>query len=422
MSHHRFRTPLLFTLALARCAPAQLPAPDAAGDVADAASDMGAPDATAREDAAVDSAADRDSTSDSAGDSTSDAALDADSASPSLDATTDAREAGLCFVPTAALTLPRGTVSGTLRGDLPSLNDSVTCSPSDTSGTDEHFYSFSLTSRTGVEFIVTSVMPRAMPVLAIRDACGQVSSELFCDRGGPDESGLGHLRAVLEPGDYTLLVDNRVPFGGPYELSYSTFAPAANAICAGALPLVAGARTIGDTADGGKAMLSCAPSIAGGTVYYYFDIPAQSGVALSLEALSDAPMFGALLDNCADRRCLNSVPFSMARPALPITATNPAPLPRRVYLAVSTASADAHSSFALTATVSPIPAGSVCSSPISLALDESRTDDSWYGGESLSCAPEQQPARFYTLRVPAMSRAIATLSAVARGTSPLKVS
>lgn len=318
-----------------------------------------------------------------------------------------------------SLSLPTDEVTDTLRGE--SLNTTTSCTPDRGTQGPEHFYRLHVEARTGVVLRSTSTSDT---VLAIRTACDDPVSELACNNDGvPFEPGDAELRAVLDPGDYYVLVDvHAFGIGGDYTLSLGTFEPPPNARCEDATPVADGTVLMGvDPTDSVPTRVDCGathPPLEGTAVYYRATVPADH--RLLVEASSTgAPVEIRLLDGCASPTCIGDPARAAMGPAMswvndgadtdvvigvavPSTVP-PGPDPITFDLAVS---------------IEPLPAHADCAMARTVADGSVETGDTSLGDPSpTSCPPEPMELlgiHYYTATVPAGH----ALRATARPTGP----
>jgi hypothetical protein len=184
------------------------------------------------------------------------------------------------------LLLPRSEVKGVLRGQ--SRNASTTCTRQKGSGGPEAIYLLRVAERTVVELETVSALDT---VIAIRRTCDDPLSELACNdlgiqvdtapAGGavdaafgsspgggamvpgaapfspdagapvPTQTRDGHVRTVVDPGAYFVIIDEAEPFGvgGEFTLKATSSAPPAQSSCQGALPLIDGTSLAAEQLD-----------------------------------------------------------------------------------------------------------------------------------------------------------------------------
>ncbi len=260
------------------------------------------------------------------------------------------------YMTVRALTLPMDTAMGTLSGM--SRNPSTTCTTmSGTAGPDD-FYTLHVTSRTGVILSTDSMIDT---MLAIRRTCDQPLTEVACnnDRGAMTRNAF--IRTILEPGDYTILVD-QIGFGvgGAYTLTLQSFVPPDNASCSMARLLPSGSHLIGqDTGSAATSNTACLPAATGLVLYYAVSIPARN------QLLATATPTGAfdpairVLTSCTAMTCLASASTAGAGTPEILSYINTTDSPVSVVIAVGGAN-DTLGVFALDIELRPPPSNAVC--------------------------------------------------------------
>lgn len=419
--------------ALSRCLGVEPDAGDA-GDVIDAGADASDAPAEDRPDVIDDLAdadagdaqtsdASSDTGADAGADDASDAARDAsdaplddasDVSSDASDASSDAAPPDPCASPAGAITLPGApfvrdaTTSG--RSAIPA----ALCAP-DTTGP-EHVYTLDVTARTGVVIDTEGTRAGFDAVLSLRRTCDDIRAELLCDSdSGRDSTPL--LRAMLDAGRYSLIVDALSAMSGPYTLRVRSFTPASNGVCSGAIPLAPGATlTNQNVANGGMRSDHCRPSAPGGPLFYSVVVPAMNRVtvrAAPTGSIAWAPLLAAVT-SCAAASCAAQSAGETvgAASTLALLNTSSSPVTYLVSVASATGS-DGTFDLSATAGLSVSP-GSTCATAQLLTPGTARAMQDLAGafqhGASLCLPGFAGPQLYYVLRVGARQRGTVTVT------------
>lgn len=324
--------------------------------------------------------------------------------------------ASSCGVPLQrALSLPADRAMGTTAG--PGRLTAM-CAQS---GGPEHVYPLRVAARTGVQLSVNAPFDS---VLSIRRVCADPTSEVACN---DDVPGGNHafLRRVLEPGDYSVLVDQFGPTtgtGGAYSLDLRSYAPSANAECAAGVALSAGAPVMGDSTSGGAPGTACLGGSWGPQLFYTVQVPAgQRAVVTATPA--GAPAWSAVVrarSGCAADSCLAAATSASAGAPAVARYDNRTAAPVDLSLSVASTSGTSGGAFSLSVAFEPAPAApanAACASArvltagATLAGEDASLASARLGGVCL--AEAQGPSLFYRLGVPA--RATALVTATPRG-------
>jgi len=321
-----------------------------------------------------------------------------------------------CGVPLQrALSLPADRAMGTTSG---AGRLTAMCAQS---GGPEHVYPLRVAARTGVQLAVTAPFDS---VLSIRRVCADPTSEVACNDDVPGGNN-AYLRQVLDPGDYTVLVDQfggTTGTGGAYSLDVRSYSPAPNAECAAGAPLAAGAPVMGDTTSGGAAGTACLGGSWGPQLFYTVRVPAGQRAVVSATP-SGAPAWSAVVrarSGCTATTCLAAATSPMAGAASVARYDNRTASPVDLAVSVASTSGTTGGAFSLAVAFEAAPAA-----PGNAACAAARalTDGVAVTGEDASlasarlgdiCVPEAQGAAlFYRVSVPA--RATALVTATPRG-------
>lgn len=321
-----------------------------------------------------------------------------------------------CGVPLQrALSLPADRAMGTTSG---AGRLTAMCAQS---GGPEHVYPLRVAARTGVQLAVNAPFDS---VLSIRRTCADPSSEVACN---DDVPGGNHafLRRVLEPGDYSVLVDQFGPTtgtGGAYSLDLRSYTPAANAECASGVALSAGTPVMGDSTSGGAAGTACLGGSWGPQLFYTVQVPAgQRAVVTATSA--GAPAWSAVVRaraGCMANTCLAAASSPTAGAPSVLRYDNRTAAPVDLSLSVASTSGTTGGAFSLGLAFEAAPAApanAACASARVLTAGATLTNEdaslasARLGGVCL--AEAQGPSLFYRLSVPA--RATAVVTATPRG-------
>jgi hypothetical protein len=245
----------------------------------------------------------------------------------------------------------------------------------------------------------------------------------------PGGSRDAHLRAVLEPGNYYLLLDEAEPYGvgGEYLLRASMGPALAQSSCSSAYPLQDGTSLPTEELDLGTEL---APACSGGerrpALYYAATIP--SGQRLSARALAtagDRPWFPALqlLSACGQAMCLATDRSSPDGQQRQLRYVNNGPTDQRVVLAVGASTAVSGGTFRLDVGVGEMHDNGTCAAarPLSDGL-VLRNQDLSEGQVSsdVSCKPGGGSSLFYSATLlPGQGLRINLVSAIGPARAPL---
>ena len=387
--------------------------PDARPDVAADAS----PDVAA--DAAVDAPADKPAPPDASPDASPDATADA-SPDATLDATTDAAAdaaadaAGACGAPLATISLPGaafmrdGMTSGASR-------IAATMCQMNASGPEDH-YTLTVTARTVVNIDTEGTRTEHDTVLSLRRACGDAASELACD----DDHGrdvTSRLRALLEPGTYSLLVDGYSGDEGPYALAARSAAPAANGACAAPAVLAPGATLAGQATAGASVVNSECTTGDGAQLFYSVTVPANSAVTVRATPAAASGLRPVLRvkDTCAATACVGTGAASAANMPASVLVANAGAMPRTFVLTAGDYGT-VDGAFDLSASAATmLAANAACAAPAVLAPGATLAGQATSGAavSSSECTTAAGRQLFYSVTVPANSAVTVTATPAA---------
>jgi len=322
----------------------------------------------------------------------------------------------VCPAPRETITLPSMTAVS-LTGSTASAGTSVIPSSrcQGTATGAEAIYTLVVTSRLGVILSTDNAGTAFDTVLSIRRSCLDTTSEISCD----DDSGSGTgrlnssvLRAVLDPGTYTVVVDGFSGASGAYTLTASTFTPADNATCSTARALTVGTALTGQTfANAGNSGL-CSPGLSpGGQVFYAVTLPANTvGTAQVSRASGDWGYALRVYADCDATTCLQFA-SSTASPLTQVFA-NATASPRTYVVSVAqTDSTSTTTPFDIVVNTAALTPGQVCESPVPLVAGTPLAAQSNMGApfaSALCRTSDTGGQRFYTVTIPAGQRARVT--------------
>ena len=264
--------------------------------------------------------------------------------------------AGCPWSAAGALTLPNDLVNGTLQGT--SRNVSTTCTSQQGTRGPEDLYTLHVPAATGV---VLRTQSAADTVLALRSVCDEPLSELACNNDvGPNDHN-AELRALLDPGDYHVLVDvHAFGVGGSYTLTLESFTAAPNATCTTATPVADGTSLTGE--DPSLSFSTSTPrcpngsTLSGNLLYYSASVPPDHRLTVTVSAQDRYEL--ALLDGCVASQCLASDPRSGS-----LIWDNVSANTVDVVLAVGPAFAGRQSPFDLSVGIDSLATNSDCNRP-----------------------------------------------------------
>jgi hypothetical protein len=344
-----------------------------------------------------------------AGRAPTDAAADDGDAGHSADVTLEAGPA--CPTSFREIVLPSGSVTAILGDSTGSTNDRFTCATSLLSS--ERIFDLRVASRTGLTLSTNNAFTNVDTAIAVRRVCDNPSTEFACADNAPGGvAGTSVLRAVFEPGSYSVIVDAKRASGGTFQLNWSTFAPAANATCETASPLTAGVTTMGTTENGGASTpIACGTWFAEQS-FYSINVPANSRLQVSLRNLGTTLVSAYYSDSCTDRFCGGGTTATLGATST-ATYDNNTSFARTITVGVGTESMTAHAVFSLTPSITPLARNANCALPTPLTVGAVEAGDTASGGAPpLGCALSEQRGQFFSAVVPARSRATFTIRSV----------
>lgn len=277
---------------------------------------------------------------------------------PGVDVPSDVRPAPGCglMVEPVALAVPAAGMTTTVMTSLNAMgvggmNAATSCRPG--TGGSERIFRLTLAAETTIVLRANAMDANTDTVLAIRGNCASSASEAACDDdSGPATNSL--IRRTLPAGEYFVLLDEFGPAalatGGMVTLTLQTVTLAANATCAGALPLMPGVVVNGNTNLTGAdvAPNMCLGFNNGPELYYSFQIPALTSATFTAipSGMPAWTPFVRVFNSCASQDvCTGTGAFSaMVR--------NGTMNPVTVFVSVGSTDIDNVGTFALTASMS----------------------------------------------------------------------
>lgn len=195
-----------------------------------------------------------------------------------------------CEVEYRGITAP-GVIEGGLlrgRGDV----DEVPCSTA--AGVEQRF-TIDVPRRMGVEIWTTYTETEFSPVLLLQSGCGEATVDLQCSGPLAPHPGLysGHIRTVLEPGKYTLLVDERdnsgFGGGGRFEIHVDEFDVAHNGMCEAAETLYPDTTGVVSEFNGSTGDLRSCFGNGQSRRFYRINVGARSSVRVDAHYIDPPP-------------------------------------------------------------------------------------------------------------------------------------
>jgi hypothetical protein len=249
-------------------------------------------------------------------------------------------------------------------------------------------------------------------------------TELACNDDVPGSNN-AFLRAVLDPGEYFVLMDqyggDPPPTGGMYTLALRTWDPAPNALCTGALPLAAGAMVTGDVTRGGPPGGGCLADW-GPQLFYTLRVPPGQRAVVTATP-TGTPAWSAVLRaraSCTADSCLSNGRSPM--PGMPAVerVDNRGTAPLDAVVSVASTTGLTGGPFSLGVALEPLgmsPANAVCAAArvvadgAMLAGEDASAGSTRLNGVCLGGA--QGTVLYYRVDLP--SRATAVVTATPRG-------
>lgn len=204
-----------------------------------------------------------------------------------------------------------------------------------------------------------------------------------------------------------------VAHGGatPFDLNLSIAPTVPQATCAGRASLLSGVTRLANRyADAVEPASNCMAGSPATIPSQFFEIEVPAGQRLSVAVASTVGHLTRILPSCGATSCL-APPANSGSPVTGWSNTDAAP--RTVVVAVSRPDGATNSAgtYNITATLSPIPTNSRCSTPIPLSPGVVVSGSAADGIDSATnCSGDDPTALFYSIRVPAGQRLIATVS------------
>jgi hypothetical protein len=360
------------------------------------------------------------------------------------------------------LTLPRSELSGILQGT--SRNGSTTCTREQGAGGPESVYLLRLRERTVVDLEAISNLDT---VIAVRKVCDDPLTELACnDNSGGRAPGLSttsplvppnpppppappippppppvsdagaaalptvviphafdaHLRVVLGPGTYYVLVDeaNRLGVGGEYLLRVITSPPPPQSSCGTALPLEDGdSLPVQELGLGTELAPSCTGAERRPALYYRATIP--SGQRLKVRARpvdGDRPFSPVLqlFSGCSEAICLGTDQAGMVAGQRLLRHINDGPTDLPVLLSVGASTVVSGATVQLDVHIGEVVQNGTCATARPLADGQVLRDQDLTEGQVSPGEPCKQPGPSLFYRATLLPQQTLRLTAT-RGTS-----
>jgi len=381
--------------------------PDARPDATppDVAADAVTPDAApdAQPDASVDAPADKPTPPDASPDATADVGTDV-AADVRADVA-DAGPSGMCGAPVATITMPGAAYMGDGMTSGANNIGSARCQ-SNASGP-EDVYTLIVTARAVI--IADTIGSRTAhdTILSVRRTCNDAMTDLACDDDGGGRATTSRLRALLEPGTYSLLVDGYSGAMGPYALAVRGAAAATNAVCAAPTTLALGATLSAQSTAGAGLVSSECSTAAGGQLFYMVTVPANSAVTVRATpaAMSGLRPVLRVKDTCAATTCVATGTATAANMPGSVVLSNASAM-ARTYVVSAADYGTADGAFDLSASApAMLAANASCSTPTPIAPGATLAaqNSNAGGSRSTECTAANGAQLYYQVTVPAMS-------------------
>jgi hypothetical protein len=319
----------------------------------------------------------------------------------------------VCAMPRAGLTVPMSSVMVmTTAAGSTNVN---TCS-NGRPNAGEAAYTLNIPAMTGL-ILSTDMLAMGDPVVTLRRNCldGSAASEILCDDdSGPATNSFA--RGIVPAGMYTVLVDSFS--ASSFRLNVATYAPAANAECAGAIALRNGVATTGGTSNAGtnRVPMGCGPTDTGGQVYYTYTIPANTQTTFTAVRNGAQDFILRELDSCALASCSGFLQTTAMAGTISPVVNNTSNMPRTVILSVASTSVDpmANANFTITPTDRMLAPNALCANAINIAAGGMANGNTQGAAvTATTCRINDGPQLFYTVSVPAGRRGVLSLTRMA---------
>lgn len=419
MKVHRTTWSLAITALLCACQPPAHIPPDTLVEV-DSASDDSASnvDATNTIDV-VDAAATLDST-------TADSIEPGDTLSreASVDVVEDVPLHPLCTTPTGTLTLPTQVVTAMLGPTPAGFGARVSCSEW-FFNSNEAVYTLDVPTRTGVMFATNNGSTQFDTAISVRRQCNAVSTEIACnDNAFGDGMGRSVLRTVLDPGRYSVVVDGRDNAAGIFLMEMTSFAPAPNATCGGAIAIPLATPVTGtlqgagtNAAPGGGTSDFCVTDdsarhgFRSGQVFYRVELPPLTRIDLQVTPNATEDLHVRVYNDCAATSCARAVRTATSS-SVRVALSNSERVAQTRIIAISGTSYSATTPFTLFATSTPLPTNVRCDQAMAVAPGtEVSVEGTLDGSNAPRCAGYTGGKKFYSVTLPARTAVDAWLPA-----------
>ena len=326
-------------------------------------------------------------------------------------AVVDSGVPSVCAMPRGGLSVPMSSVMVmTVAGGSTNVN---TCS-NGRPNAGEAAYTLNVPAMTGLILSTDMLVAGGDPVVTLRRNCldGTAASEVLCDDdSGPTTNSFA--RGIVAPGMYTVLVDSFA--ASTFRLNVSTFAPAVNAECAGAIALRNGVATTSATANAGsnRVPMGCGPTDTGGQVYFTYTIPANTQTTFTSVRNGMQDFIIRELGSCGAAVCTGFVQTTAMAGTVAPVINNASAMPRTVILSVASTSSDpvANANFTITPTDRMLAPNSVCANATSIAAGAmANGNTNGAATTATTCRINDGPQLFYSVSIPAGRRGLLSLT------------
>ncbi len=307
----------------------------------------------------------------------------------------------------STLTLP-GRYEGRLSGS--GIIDGMSCY-SDTPGPEDH-HLLEITEPTGVALQIDYVDGHISSVIAIRELCNDVTSELWCNRRGEALGARSLVRAFLEPGTYEVVVDQSDwdwPYlGGRYDLSVTTFDAAPHARCEDAIDIAQAVDQ--DTRRGAhpQTQHSCLTSNRPG-LFYRATVPPRSVLTVRTNLPRGSDLWLHAASACAPTMAAECDHLGRQHADGSLAVPNASEVPLEIVVAAfdDDNDNDNGTTFDLTTSVESLLPNALCEAAPIVALDTMIVGSNVTLGGGLDEGPcSVDRALYYSVTVPPLTRVV----------------
>lgn len=316
----------------------------------------------------------------------------------------------VCAMPRAGLTVPMSNVMVTTMAT--GTTNANTCS-NGRPNAGEAAFSLNVPAMTGL-ILSTDMLTMGDPVVTLRRNCldGSAASEVLCDDdSGPSTNSFA--RGIVPAGMYTVLVDSFS--ASSFRLNVQTFAPAANAECAGATTLLNAVATTNSTANAGtnRVPMGCGPTDTGGQVYYTYTIPANTQTTFTSVRNGMQDFILRQFDSCGLAACGGFAQTTAMTGTVAPVISNTSNMPRTVVFSVASTSSDpaANANFTITPMNRALAANALCANAITVNAGGSAAGNTAGAAvTATTCRIADGPQLFYSVTIPPGRRGILSLT------------